>query len=214
MRDETGDGGRDFVRMAGLASIAAGLAVAAHAVAHLARVLAEGEPGAAGSLAATAFMAGSILIVVAFAGLYRHVLNGDAGFALLALLLGAVSGIGGLINGGYDLAIALAPEGSQLPQDVPNPMNPRGLLSHGVGGLAVVVAGIVIARRGLLSRALAAWSHLTGGTLIVAYLAQLLIVRETHPVVVGLAAVAGLLTLPAWLIWLGVELRRTADRRL
>ena len=204
--------GRSFIRLAGLAAVAAGVATLAYSAAFIGLVLTGAAPPIGQLLSSVALLIGSTLTVVAFAGLYRHVLNGDAGFALLALLLGAVGGIGGTIHGGYDLAVALHPPSGELGAvvDLPNPINPRGLLSFGVAGLGVIAAGQVITRRGLLSRGLARWSYVTGALMVATYLGRLLIVTPTDPLVAVPAAITGFVAVPTWLVWLGIELRRAS----
>ena len=212
MDAQPGAGGREFIRLAGAAAVGAGVAAFVYAVAFIGLVVLDVAPRPGLILSAVALLVGSILTVVAFAGLYRHVLDGDAGFALLALLLGALGGMGGVIHGGYDLAVAIHPPGGELGAvaDLPNAVNPRGLLTFGVGGVAVIVAGLVVVRRGLLPRGLALLAYVTGALMIATYLGRLLILTPTDPLVAGPAAITGFVAAPTWLVWLGIALRRAA----
>ena len=61
-----------------------------------------------------------------------------AGWAILLALAGA---LGSAVHGGYDLANAVHPPATANP-DLPNPVDPRGLLTFGLTGLALILLGV------------------------------------------------------------------------
>jgi hypothetical protein len=109
------------------------------------------------------------------------------------------------VHGGYDLANAIHPPAS-LPADAPNAIDPRGLLTFGVTGLALLLIGVLVGEgRGWLA-------YLAGALLVVVYLARLIVLSPTSLVVLGPAALAGFIVNPAFYIWLGLWLRRRPER--
>jgi hypothetical protein len=90
----------------------------------------------AGRTAAWAFLlAGGLLALPVLLALYDLLRDRDPGLALLATLLGVAGALGAAIHGGYDLANAINPPNATL--DLPNQVDPRGLLTFGFGGLAL-----------------------------------------------------------------------------
>jgi hypothetical protein len=90
--------------------------------------------------------------------------------ALAAIVLGIAAGLGSAAHGGYDLANQLHPV-AKLPPDVANPVDPRGLLSFGVAGLALLILGLVVAPGGRIPRWLGVLATVNGVLLIGLYLA-------------------------------------------
>jgi hypothetical protein len=81
-------------------------------------------------------------------------------------------------------------------------VDPRGLLTFGVTGLALILVGSLVGEgRGWLA-------YLAGGLLILVYLGRLIVLTPTSPLVLGPAALAGFLVNPAFYVWLGLWLRR------
>ena len=62
-------------------------------------------------------LAGGVLALVVFAGLYELVRERDPGFALLGLLFGVGGGFGAAIHGAYQLALAVE---ALSAEDAPN----------------------------------------------------------------------------------------------
>ena len=203
-----------FLRVAGAAAVGAGISGFLYSVSFIGLVLSGAAPEPGALVSSLALLLGAVLSIVAFGGLYRLLLETDAGFALLTLLLGATGAMGAAIHGGYDLALAIHPPAGELGAvaDLPNPIDPRGLLTFGVSGLAVLLASWLIRRSGLLPRGIGLLGYLAGALLLVIYLGRLIILTPTHPLVAAPAAVAGFLVSPAWYIWLGVALRRVRAR--
>lgn len=208
--DEARSQGAAFLRVAGSAAVAAGIVGFVYSVAFIGLVLLEAAPEAGALVSSLALLVGAVLSIVAFAGLYRLLLETDSGFALVTLLLGATGAIGAAIHGGYDLAVAIHPPAGELGAlaDLPHPIDPRGLLTFGVTGVAVLIGSWLIARSRLLSVGIARLGYLAGVLLVVIYLGRLIILTPTDPLVAIPAALAGLVVSPAWYVSLGLALRR------
>jgi hypothetical protein len=70
-----------------------------------------------------------------------------------AIMLALAGALGSAVHGGYDLANAVHPPAAVNP-DLPNPVDPRGLLTFGLTGLALIFLGVLITRSGRLPRGL------------------------------------------------------------
>jgi hypothetical protein len=92
-------------------------------------------PDAGGTAAWAFLLAGGLLALPVLLALYDLLRDRDPGLALLATLLGVAGALGAAIHGGYDLANAINPPNATL--DLPNQVDPRGLLTFGFGGLAL-----------------------------------------------------------------------------
>jgi len=91
-------------------------------------------------LSSLCLLAGGLLSAVVLVALFERLGETDAQTAMLGLVFGGVAALGSAIHGGYDLANALHPPLS-LPvgvADLPSAIDPRGLLTFGVAGLAVL----------------------------------------------------------------------------
>src|ERR1041385_5631952 len=87
-------------------------------------------------LSALFLLLGGLFSVAALTALYQRVRGMENGFALLALLFSLGAALGSAIHGGYDLSNTLHPPAS-LNTDLPNPVDPRGLLTFGIAGLGL-----------------------------------------------------------------------------
>jgi hypothetical protein len=193
---------RAFERFAGLFGFLAGLSGFLYSVAFivLQNNLLSGLFLALGGLFATAVLT----------GVYGRVRSTDPLFALWAFLLGIAGGIGSVIHGGYDLANAINPP-AELATELPNPIDPRGLLTFGIAGIAVVVLSWLIGRSAGFSKGLSYLGYLLGVLLAILYLARLIVLAPTNPLVLVPALLAGFLINPLWYIWLGYSLWRSGS---
>jgi len=145
-------------------------------------------------------------------GLYSRLQQTEAGFALWALLLGTLGAGGSLLHGGYNLANAVNIPDS-LPTNLanlPSQADPRGLLTFGITGIAVLISAWLIVRGGVLPRNLGYLGYILGILLIVIYLGRLIVLDPTHPLIVAAVLPTGFIINPLWNIWLGLSLRRTS----
>lgn len=201
---------RAYERMAGAASIAAGVGGVVYSIAFLGGVVAGWAPQLGTVVASLALMVGGILSVAVLVAIYRRLLESAAAVALLGLVLVAVGATGALVHGGYDLANAINPPVTDVlaEAELPFPIDPRGLLTFGVTGLGLAVLMLQSRRSQALPANVAGLGVLVGGLLVVVYLGRLIVLTPTNPLVAVPAALTGLLLSPAFYIWLGMELRR------
>jgi hypothetical protein len=141
-----------------------------------------------------------LLSTATLVGLYHRLSPADEGFALWGLLLGVAGTGGAALHGAYDLANALHPASAALPG--PFPADPRGFLTFAVAGLAVVVFSWLLLRRAVFTALVAYLGLLSGVLLIALYLAYMVILNATNPVVLALILVTGVLN-PIWYLWVG-----------
>lgn len=176
--------------------------------------------GVSGFLYAVAFivlrnelLSGLFLMLVglfstaALVAVYERLRGSDAAFALFALLLGIAGALGSVIHGGYDLANAVNPPLS-VPADLPNPVDPRGLLTFGVAGIALFIFAALILRGRQFPRGLGYLAYLSAILLVVLYLGRLIIFDPTNLAILVPALLNGFLVSPAFYLWLGLALLR------
>jgi hypothetical protein len=155
-------------------------------------------------------MLGGLLSLVALVALFERLGEVDAQAAMVGLMLGAVAALGATIHGGYDLANVLNPPGV-LPDGVvslPSQIDPRGLLTFGVAGLAVLLAGLLMRRHPAFSRGFTALTFVLGALLIGVYVGRLIVLTPSSPLVLLPAALTGFVVNPLWYVLLGLSLRR------
>ena len=154
-------------------------------------------------------MLGGLASVIVLVALYRRLREVDDSLVLLALLVGVVGALGSMAHGGYDLATVLHPPGAELPGvgDVPAPVDPRGLLTFGFAGVALLVFAGLMLRSGQFAQGLGNLGYVLGALLVIIYLGRLIILDPTN-IIVRIALLAGVIVNTVWFIWLGLTLRR------
>lgn len=190
-----------FNRYAGLAAILAALVGLLYSVAFV--VIQNAL------LYSVCLMLGGLLSVVALVALFERLGEVDAQVAMLGLILGGVSALGATIHGAYDLAIVLNPPGD-VPASVaalPSQIDPRGVLTFGVAGLSLFVAGLLMRRSIHFARGFTALTFVLATLLVIVYLSRLIILTPSNPLVLVPAAITGFIVNPVWYLWLGVQLR-------
>jgi len=140
-------------------------------------------------------------------GLYQQLRNTESGFALLGLLLTVSAALGSAIHGGYDLSNALHPPAS-LNADLPNPIDPRGLLTFGIAGLGLSLLSWLLNQEMQFPKSFAYLGILSAVLMIILYLGRLIVLQATSLVIVIPALLEGFIVNPIWYIWLGFNLRR------
>lgn len=159
-------------------------------------------------LSALFLMLGGLFSTSALTALYQRLRGTENGFALLGLLLSLSAALGSAIHGGYDLANALHPP-SSVNTDLPNPIDPRGLLTFGVAGLGLFLLSWLITHDMRFPKRLAYLGYLSAILMIILYLGRLIIVQATSPVIVIPALLEGFIVNPLWYIWLGLTFIRS-----
>lgn len=156
-------------------------------------------------LSALFLMLGGLFSTAALTALYQRLRGAENGFALLGILLTLSAALGSAIHGGYDLSNALHPPASLNP-DLPNPIDPRGLLTFGVAGLGLFLLAWLMTQEMRFPRNLAYLGILSAVLMIILYLGRLIILQATSPVIVVPALLEGFIVNPIWYIWLGLIL--------
>jgi hypothetical protein len=195
---------KPFERFAGACAVVAGVGALLYSISFILAV--RRDFAAAGTAAALLLLAGGFLTLPVAVALYLRLRPAEEGFALWALLLSVVGALGSVVHGGFDVARIAGPP--TLPTEIPNPVDPRGLLTFGVAGLGIFVFASLIRRGGGLPRGLGILGMATGVLLVLIYLGRLIIFDPANPVLLLVAVLGGFVASPAWFIWLGVALRR------
>ena len=153
---------------------------------------------------------GSALSLFVLVAVYERFQAIEPRIARWALIVAVIGAAGGLIHGGYDLASTLHPEFAT--SGLPNPVDPRGLLTFGASGIALLTGAWLVT----LSRQLPAWAAwlagLTGLALVATYLGRLVILDSNSPYVLGPVLLAGALS-PIVYLALGIWLLRESGAR-
>jgi len=202
MSEEATD--RDFERFAGACAFVVGLGGLTYAIVFV--TVLRGAGRAADAASAGLLIVGGLLSTAVLVAVYGRLRPSSGSFALWALLLGSVAAIGSAVHGGYDLANVI--NRPQIGLSIPNPVDPRGLLTFGVTAIAVLVLAWLILRSGAFPKRLAYVGFAAGVLLLVIYVGRLTIVDPESPVLLVAALLAGFVVNPLWYVWLGLELRR------
>jgi hypothetical protein len=195
---------KPFERFAGACAIAVGIGTILYSVAFVIALQTTFRPAVTAT--AVLLLLGGLVSTPVSVALYLRLRPAEEGFALWALLLALVGAAGSMIHGGFDLARLVGPP--TLPTEIANAVDPRGLLTFGVAGVAVFVFASLIRRGGGLPRGLGVLGMVAGGLLILIYLGRLIIFDPSNPVLLTAAVLGGLVVNPAWYVWLGIALRR------
>lgn len=182
-----------FERFAGVCAILAGASGLLYAVAFV--VLQNAL------LSGLFLMLGGLLTSAALLAVYERLRETDASFAMLGLVLGLAGSLGSAVHGGYDLANAVNPPPSLA--DLPNPVDPRGLLTFGVAGIALLVVAWLIGRGGRFPRGLGYLAYISAALLLMLYLGRLILLDPANPFIVVPALLSGFVINPLFYLWLG-----------
>jgi hypothetical protein len=120
----------------------------------------------------------------------------------LGLLLSVSAALGSAIHGGYDLANALHPPTSPN-SDLPNAIDPRGLLTFGMAGLGLFTLSLLMNRESSFPKRLVYLGYVSAALMIVLYLGRLIILEATNLAIVVPALLEGFIVNPLWYVWLG-----------
>jgi uncharacterized membrane protein len=146
----------------------------------------------------------SIDVMVALYSRLKHV---DEDMARLAMLLGVLAGFGMAVHGGYDLANAINPP-AVLNTDLPSQIDPRGLVTFGLGGIALLKFSWLMTKDRQFPGTFLWVGMLSGVLSIVIYLARLTVLSPTNPMLLVPVLVNGFFLSPIWYIWLGKLLKK------
>jgi hypothetical protein len=187
---------RRFERLAAVATVAAAVCGILYSITFVALDEDAGVP-------ATFLLLAGVLALAVLVALYQRLRAVDESLALLALLLGTIGATGSIVHGGYDLANAVEEPTGAVP-DLPNAVDPRGLLTFGAFALAFALFGWLMAETPPFPRLLARLAFVLAVFLLVLYLARLIVVDSDDPVVAVPAVITGLGLYPLWYGWLAL----------
>ncbi len=196
---------KTFERFAGYCAIASGLGGFLYAVAFV--LIARAAPDFGQNLSWLLLMVGGLLTVPVMVALYHRLREPDPAIAMWALLLAVTGAVGATLHGGYGFANALHPPpggGLALPSEI----DPRGLLTFGFAGAGLLIFAQLMRRTRGFPAGLSSLAFAAAALLIVIYLARLIILTATNPLVLVPAAISGFLVGPAFYVWLGVVFLR------
>jgi hypothetical protein len=186
-----------FERFAGYCAVLAGIAGFLYSVAFI--ILRSDL------LSALFLLLGGLFGSAALLALYERLRGADSTFVFWGFLFALIGVLGSAIHGGYDLSNALHPP-SVPNTDLPNPIDPRGLLTFGFAGIGLFVLSWLILLGGSFPRKFGYLGYLSAFLMMILYLGRLVILQATSPVIVIPALLEGFIVNPAWYIWLGVML--------
>jgi hypothetical protein len=188
--------GTTFERVAGWLSVLAGLAGIGHAIAFV--VLKDA------AWSALFLTAAPLLAVAGLVAVFERVRSVDAGFATLALALGAFGSLAASSHGAWDLANVLNPPAAAT-TGLPNAIDPRGYGTFGLTGLAVFILAWLAGGSSELPGWVRPLGMLLGVVLVITWLGRLIVLDATSLLVLGPALVAGVLS-PLFFLGLGAWL--------
>lgn len=197
----------NFERFGGLCAFVAGLGGLCYSVSFV--ILSKSAPDVSNILTPLLLLVGGLLSSAVMLALYQRLRETEATFALWAAILGVVAALGSAVHGGYDLANATNPPALSASfqtdlNNLPSQVDPRGLLTFGVTGLAFLVVAWLMVRGGQFTRGLGYLGYALAILLIIVYLGRLILLQPSNPFLLGAAALTGFLLAPLWYIWLGV----------
>ena len=193
---------RRFAAVAALGAAASGLLYAVSFI-----VIARSAPATGATLAGLFLLTGALLSIAVFVALFFGLRDVDPSFAILALLFGVAGAVGSALHGGYDLANGINPPAGLNP-NLPSAVDPRGLMTFGLVGIAILVFALLMRRSPGFPSGLAYLGILLGALVEVLYLGRLVILDTTNPGIVVVALLSGFIANPAWYAWIGVHLLR------
>ncbi len=194
-----------FSRFAALCAVAAGLVGLGYSISFSFYLHNPGRGTAYAN--ALLLLVGGLLSTAVFTAVYERLRQTDAALALWGFVLALVGAFGAALHGAYDLA-NLANPPTSLATDVPSSVDPRGLGTFGLTGLALAVTGVLILRGRLLPRGLSYLAFLSAALLVFVYVGRLVILNPKSPSLLAAAVAAGYIVNPAWFTWLALALRR------
>ncbi len=183
-----------FNRFAGLTGILAGIA----GLLYLVSFLALKNPAALAPAISLLFV--GLFASATLVGLYERVREVDPGFALWGLLLGIGGAGGASVHAAFDLANDLHPPAT--PFEYASPIDPRGFLTFAIAGLGAIVLSSLILRSMVLPHGVGYLGLLSGILLIFLYVAYLVLLNASNPLVLVLILASGVVQ-PIWYLWIG-----------
>ncbi|HJU80983.1 MAG TPA: hypothetical protein VJ796_04455 [Acidimicrobiia bacterium] len=153
------------------------------------------------AVASALLMLGGLLLTFIIVVLGSSLEEVNRPLARWATGVGFLGAMLSMVHGGYDLANQIHPPGASS-GDFPNPVDPRGLATFGLTGVAVLILGGVMSRSAEYPLGLARAGQALGLIMIVIYLGRLIILDPNNPVV-RVALALGVIANTVFLLWIG-----------
>ena len=202
-----------FEIFAGWCAIVAGIFGFLYSVSFI--ILQPGAPEISNLLSALFLMIVGIFTTGTLTAIYARLRGRSPEFALWAYQFGMIGAFGSAIHGGYDLANAIHPSLIAVglsTANVPLQIDPRGFLTFFASAIALLTFSILIVTSRRFPHTLGIVGIVSASTLMLLYLARLIILDPTNIIVIVLALLSGFILQPIWNIWLGLALWRGAAR--
>lgn len=199
---------KTFNELAGWLSTLAGVSALAYAVSFI--IISRNDPVQGALLSGLFLMVTGVISTAPWTALYNKLKETDPGFALWAFILGLASSLGMAIHGGYDLANSLNPPVENIPSlaSLPSQIDPRGLLTFGIGGIALLILHFLFYHKKRLSVNLGVVAGASSILSLILYIGRLTILTPSNPIILSSALVNGFILSPLFYFWLGVVLRK------
>lgn len=193
-----------FERLAGLSAIAAAVGGILYGL----FFVVVGNTGVASAL----LMVGGLLSSVVIVALAWSLRSVNELAARWAVTVGVVASLLSVIHGGFDLANVIHPPLDNVLSlaEYPNQVDPRGLATFGLAGIAYLVLSTLAVGSTRYPRGLARIGQVLGVVMIIIYLGRLIILDPTNPVV-RVALLAGVTANTIFFLWLGRLWTRPAE---
>ena len=197
-----------FQRFAAISALIIGLGGIGYAAAFV--FVLHSNPKGAEILRELLLMLGGPLTAAVFIALRNRVRHVDAAFAVWALLIGAVAGLGSSLHGGYDLANAVKepPPGTPDISFLPHQADPRGLFTFLFQALAIATFSWLLIQGRVFPARFAFVGFGTAALLAALYAGRLTVYNPKSPGLYALALITGFGAIPIWYGWLGLLLWR------
>jgi hypothetical protein len=171
-------------------------------------IIARSNPGLGTGLSGFFLLVGGVFGASALLGLYERLKPAYGTYALWALVFGLAGSLAVILHGGYDLAVAIHPPNQTI--NFPSPVDPRGLGTFGLTGLSLLAFSYLMQRDRSFARGLVALGYVSGALLVIIYISRLTILDASNLLVLAPAGIEGFIVNPAWYVWLGLALRKSA----
>ena len=164
----------------------------------IAFVVLKNDPLAAGTL-----LVGGILTSLLMMAISISVADVNEAAARWGFVVGVVAALGSALHGGYDLANELHPPPALAGfGDFPKQVDPRGLATFGLAGLALLTLTTLMSRSTRYPTGLARLGQALGAIMIIIWLGRMIILDPNNPIV-RVALGAGVIANTAFFVWLG-----------
>ena len=202
---------QSYARFGGLSAMIVGALSILYAIFFLVITPRAESVGALGSWIILAVS--GIFSSAAFVALYLRLRPASEGFALWGLVLGLFSSFATLTHGAWqalvlttlNLADSSQRAAIELMRMVPSPVDPAGVATFGVIGLASLVTGMIILVSGRLPRPLGTLAVANAVLLVTLYFAT---AAGAQALILLSGGLTSVIVGPIFWLWLGRELRR------